>query len=104
MRNSILLSCGTSAFCAAMPRWTSTAQRDGIDGAGELDQHAVAGGLDDAAPMVGDGGIDEGLSDRLQPGQRAFLVDTHEPAVAGDIRRQHRCQSPFHPLACQESP
>ena len=31
-----------------------------IDGAREFDQHAVAGGLDDAAAMRGDGGIDEG--------------------------------------------
>ena len=30
----------------------------GIDRAGELDQHPIAGGLDDTAAMAGDGGID----------------------------------------------
>ena len=46
-----------------------------IDGAGKLDQHAVAGRLDDAASMGGYRGINEGLSDSLQPGQSAFLVE-----------------------------
>ena len=36
-----------------------------IDGAGKLDQHAVTGRLDDPPTMRSDGGIDEGLSDRL---------------------------------------
>jgi hypothetical protein len=38
---------------------------DCIDGAGELDQHAVASSLNDAAPMSGYSGINEGLSDGL---------------------------------------
>ena len=46
----------------------------GIDRTGRLDQHAVAGGLDDTPSMRGDGGFDEGPSDRLQPGQGVFLV------------------------------
>jgi hypothetical protein len=75
-----------------------------IHRAGEFDQHPVAGCFDDAAAMRSDGGIDEGFSDRLKPGKRPFLVQTHEPAIASDIRRQHRCQSPLHPLACQKSP
>ena len=76
----------------------------GIDSAGKLDQHAVAGGLDDAPAMGGYGGINKGLSDRLEPGQRAFLVSAHEAAIPGDIRRQHRRQSPFHPLGGQRIP
>ena len=36
---------------------------DGIDGAGEFHQHAVAGGLDDAAAMRSDSGINKGLSE-----------------------------------------
>ena len=43
--------------------------------AGELDQQAVAGSLDDASTMGSDGGINKGLSDSLQPRQRAFLVE-----------------------------
>ena len=46
-----------------------TARR--IDGTGELDQHAVAGGLDDAAAMRGDAGIDQRLPQHLQLRQRA---------------------------------
>ena len=60
-----------------------------IYGAGKLDQHAVAGRLDDAASMGGYSGVNKGLSDSLQPGQRAFLVGTHQTAVTGDIRRQN---------------
>ena len=62
-----------------------------IHGACKLDQHAVAGCLDDAATMLGDGGVNEDFSDRLEPGQCAFLVRAHETAIPGDIRRQHRC-------------
>ena len=57
-----------------------------IDGAGELDQHAVAGGLDDAAVMRGDAGIDDGLAQHLELRQRALLVTAHQPAVAGNVR------------------
>ena len=56
----------------------------------ELGQQAVAGGLDDAAAVPGDGGIDQRSSDRLQPDVRALLVAAHQTAVAGNIRRQHR--------------
>ena len=45
-----------------------------IDHAGELDQHAVAGGLDDAAAVLGDLRVDELAAQRLQPGERAVLV------------------------------
>ena len=37
----------------------------GIDGTGEFDQHAIAGGLDDAAAVGCDPGIDDRLSKRL---------------------------------------
>ena len=76
----------------------------GIDGAGEFHQHAVTGGLDDAASMRSDGGVDKRFSGRLEPGQGAFLVGTHEAAISGDIRSQYRRQSPFYPVARQECP
>ena len=60
-----------------------------IYGAGKFDQHTVTGRLDDAASMGGYSGVNKGLSDSLQPGQRAFLVGTHQAAVTGDIRRQN---------------
>ncbi len=56
----------------------------------ELDQHAVAGGLDDAAVALGDGRIDEldpmGLETRERPG----LVDLHQPTVTDHISRDDR--------------
>ena len=64
-----------------------------IYGACKLDQHAVAGGLDDATSVGGYSGVSKGVSDSLQPGQRAFLVSTHQAAVSGDIRRQN-CRQP----------
>jgi hypothetical protein len=75
-----------------------------IHDAGELYQHAVARGLDDPAAMGGDRRVNEGPSDGLEPGQRAFLVSSHETAVPGDVRRQHSRQSPFDPLAGQRMP
>jgi len=60
-----------------------------INGAGELNQHAVAGGLYDAASMRCDSRIDKRLSKRLESGERAFFVSAHKKAIAGDIRRQH---------------
>ncbi len=49
-------SCAVTILLA-MTRWTSTAAANGIDGAGEFDKHAVAGGLDDVPAMGGDGRI-----------------------------------------------
>jgi hypothetical protein len=54
--------------------------------------------------MRGDCGIDKRLSERLQIGERAFFVAAHQTAIAGDIRRQHSRQSPFHGLAGQKKP
>src|SRR5213079_1210492 len=33
--------------------------------------------------------VDEALSDGLEPGQRTFLVNAHQAAIPGDIRRKH---------------
>ena len=76
----------------------------GIDGAGELDQHAVACRLDYPPAMCGDRGIDKSFAERLQPGQRSFFVGTHQPAVAGDIRRQNCREPPFHAIVGQNGP
>ena len=43
-----------------------------------------------------------GLSERLQIGERAFLVAAHQAAITGDIHRQHSRQPPFHPFARQK--
>src|SRR5258707_3736833 len=53
--------------------------------------------------MCGDLRIDERLPKGSQLHMCAFLVATHQPAVAGDIRRQHSRQSSFHALAGQKN-
>ncbi len=63
---------------------------DCLDDARELDQEAVAGRLDDAAAVVGDCGIDQVAAMRFEPGERAFLVLAHQPAIARDIGCEDR--------------
>ena len=61
----------------------------GVHRARELDQHAIACGLDDAPPMLSDFEIDKRSPDSLQLGQRIFFIDAHKAAVTGDINRQN---------------
>src|SRR6202165_1718347 len=75
-----------------------------IDGTGKFDQNTVASGLDDAAAMFGDCGVDKRFSESLQLRQRAFLVGTHQAAITGDISRQDSRQSPLYGLAAQDAP
>src|SRR5262245_39893656 len=56
-----------------------------IDGAGELDQHAVARNLEDPPLILRNQGFEHVLAPGLQGGQRAGFVLLHEPAVADDI-------------------
>src|SRR5271157_1405386 len=53
-----------------------------VDHAAELDEAAVAGSLEDAPSVQGDGRIYQIAAKRAQPRQRALLVRSHEPAVA----------------------
>jgi hypothetical protein len=50
--------------------------------------------------MRGDFGIDKCLTERLEIGECAFFVATHQTTIAGHIRRQ----SPFNAFAGQRSP
>ena len=61
-----------------------------VDDAAELDDAAVAGALDDAPVMHGDGWIDEVAAKRPQPRQRAILVRAGESAVADNVGDQDR--------------
>ena len=65
----------------------------GIDHADEFHQHSVTGRLDDPAAMFGDLGVDQFLAMRLELAQRAFLIDAHQPAVAGNVACPYRGQS-----------
>ena len=59
----------------------------GIDHARELQQQAVARGLDDAPSMAGDCWVDHLLPKGFQRRQRAALVPAHQPRVARDVSR-----------------
>ena len=83
MRSSMRLPAPKSVCRSGIACCTSTAQS--IDGAGKFHQHAVAGGLDDAAMVLGDFRIEELATQRLQAFERAFLVHPHQPRIAGDI-------------------
>jgi hypothetical protein len=49
-----------------------------LDRAGELDEEAVAGGLDQPAAMLGDPRVDHLCPDRSQPVESAFLIGPDE--------------------------
>ena len=76
----------------------------GVDHAGELNESAVPGILDDTSVMLSDFGIEKRLSESFQLRQRAFFVDPYQAARARDIRRQNSCQSPLYVLAAQDAP
>ena len=94
MRNSMRLSGGDASVALdhAVLHFDRAAHR--VDHAAELDDAAVAGALDDAAVMHGDGGIDQIAAQRPQPRQRAILVRAGEPAIADDIGDQDRRDLP----------
>ena len=66
----------------------------GVDDAAELDEAAVAGALDHAAVVHGDGRIDQIAAQRPQPRQDAIFVGAGEPAVADHIGDQDRRDFP----------
>ena len=68
-----------------------------VDDADEFHQHPVAGGLDDAAAVLGDLGVDQFLAMRFQLSKRALFVNAHQPAVAGHVAREDGGQPPFDP-------
>ena len=69
---------------------------DRVDHARELDQHAVARELDDAALVLGDLAVCHLAPMRLERGQRPGLVVAHQPAVADHVGGKDRGQSSFH--------
>src|SRR5439155_5766173 len=69
----------------------------GIDRAGEVGDDAVAGGVEDPAPMRLDQTIDDDAA-RLQPGERVDLVARHQPAVAGNVGGKDRGEFPLYSL------
>src|SRR5712675_1122294 len=54
--------------------------------------------------MIGDFGIENGISKSFQFRQNVFFVDPYQAARARDIRRQNSCQSPLYVIAAQVAP
>ena len=70
----------------------------GIKDAGEFDEEAVAGRLDDATAVLGDLAIAKLSADRARCGERALLIFAHQSRIAGDIDSEYRCQPALDPL------
>ena len=66
-----------------------------VNDAGKLDQIAITGGLDDASPILSNFRIDKFTPIGHERGKRAFLVGTHQPAVACNIGCQDGSQPSF---------
>ena len=61
-----------------------------IDDAGKFHQQPVAGGLDDAALVLGDLRIEKLAAQRLEAFERAFLVRPHQPRIPRHIGGEDR--------------
>jgi hypothetical protein len=68
---------------------------DRVDDAGEFDQEAVAGGLDDAAAMLCDLSVDDFGPECLEPAEGPFLVGFDQARMAGDVGREDRREPTF---------
>jgi len=71
---------------------------DGVHDADELDRDAIACAFDDAAAMFRDRGLQEFMAVGVEPGERAFLVGSHQSAVSGDIRCENGRKPPLHTM------
>jgi hypothetical protein len=65
-----------------------------IDDAAELNDAAVAGALDDAAVMHGDGRINEVAPKGPEPCEDAIFVRASKPGIADDVGHQDRGEFP----------
>ena len=65
-----------------------------VDDAAELDDRAVAGALDDAPVMHGNGRVDQVAAQRSQPRQDAILVGAGKTAVTDNVRANDRRKFP----------
>ena len=63
-----------------------------VDDAPELDDCAIAGALDDAAVVHGDGRVDQVAAERPQPRQNPVLVGSGKPRIADHVGHQDRGQ------------
>src|SRR5262249_44720889 len=71
---------------------------DGVDDAREIDQHAVAGSLDDAAAVLSDLRVYTLAAMRLEAFEPAFLARYSQPGLAGHFGGEDRGNTPFDRL------
>ena len=67
-----------------------------VDGAGKLDQHAIAHQLDDAAMVPGNGWLENSRAPGLERSHSAGLVALHEAAVPHHIGGQNGGEATLH--------
>ena len=67
----------------------------------ELDQQAVAHGLDQPATMGGDLRLEDLLQIGLEAGACSLLVGLAQPAIADDIGDQDSGEPALHPITCR---
>ena len=96
MRSAIAPVSGSGGVGLGHPPLQLQGAGDRVHGAGELDQHAVAHELDDAAAMVADDRLEDGDAPLLQGRKRAGLVRLHQAAVADHVGHQHGGQAAVH--------
>ena len=69
---------------------------DRIHDARKLDQHSVAGQLDDSALMLGNGRVDQFRAMAFEVRQCADLISAHQAAVTDNVGGHDRGKSAFH--------
>ena len=90
IRNSMRLSCGDPGVALDHRPLDFDGAAHRVDDAAELDDCAVAGALDDAAVVNGDGRVDQVAAKRPQPRQNPVLVGSGKPRIADDVGHQDR--------------
>src|SRR5690242_10324611 len=73
-----------------------------VDDTSMLDEHAVAGGLDDTAAVFGNLRIDEFFAMSLKLAERAFLIETHQLAVTGNVACPYCSKSAINTIFCHK--
>ena len=68
---------------------------NGLDGAGKLNQEAIASGLDDPSVVVIDLRLDHLPAQVLDPGEGSFVVLPHEGGEADHVSREDRRKAPL---------
>src|SRR4029078_11496470 len=71
---------------------------DRVDYAWEFDQDAVAGRLEDPPTTTRDRGVERIAASAATPGERAFLILSHQPAVSHDVGGEYRGHSSIDSL------